>query len=620
MNRNHPSILWRIAILLSVASATPIRGHDAAATTFEIDSTEPVRRLAMDTRDSPVPWSHLRFNNGEDTFQFAIVTDRTGSARWGIFQDAIAKLNLLQPEFVMSVGDLIQGYTDDLGQLNLEWDEFTGFIDRLEVPFFFLPGNHDMTNPIMAELWKERFGAAYYSFVYQDVLFLCLNSNDGTIHQILEPQISWVREVLNRHEDVRWTLVFVHMPFWDQEEPDLTSNWEPIEEALGDRKYTVFAGHTHSYTKNVRNDHRYITLATTGGGSGLRGPMFGEFDQVAWVTMTHEGPIIANLMLDGIWDENVRTAGLRSFVEALDQNLEDQLHSEFVDSGTIGRIERQIKVTNNLDIPMHYEATIRAAKGVDLLSEVEIDLLVDPNSVATYPIVAVSGNEISSESMLIAVVDWSASARYESQDYKYEGRSRLHAVRSYTILAIGKRLSPAAVDGRLNDWSDLPIVVEEPVQIQIQPGTWHGPDDGHFRFGVTRDEDYLHIAIDVIDDQIVAIPGKRPWTQDGVEIRIDAHQPPANRTRERDLIFVALGPGDRSDNDVPIYREDALPAGTQYACLVTDTGFAVEIAIPLVALEEQANGQWPSLRINIQVDDTDGDEKGTAQLNWKPAH
>ena len=39
------------------------------------------------------------------------MSDRTGGNRWGVFQDAIFKLNLLQPEFVMSVGDMIQGYT-----------------------------------------------------------------------------------------------------------------------------------------------------------------------------------------------------------------------------------------------------------------------------------------------------------------------------------------------------------------------------------------------------------------------------------------------------------------------------------------------------------------------------
>ena len=35
--------------------------------------------------------------------------------------------------------------------------------------------------------------------------------------------------------------------------------------ALGDRKYTVFAGHVHHYGKYLRNQRAYYTLGTTGG-------------------------------------------------------------------------------------------------------------------------------------------------------------------------------------------------------------------------------------------------------------------------------------------------------------------------------------------------------------------
>jgi hypothetical protein len=51
----------------------------------------------------------------------------------------------------------------------------------------------------------------------------------------------------------------------------------------------------------------YYQLATTGGGSRLRGLRYGEFDHVAWVTVKKDNdPIIANLMLDGIYPENLR--------------------------------------------------------------------------------------------------------------------------------------------------------------------------------------------------------------------------------------------------------------------------------------------------------------------------
>lgn len=82
------------------------------------------------------PWTHLDLNNDADNFQFAIVTDRTGGHRPGVFMDGVRKLNLMQPEFVMSVGDLIEGYTTDIEVLARQWNQFNGFVDQLEMPFF----------------------------------------------------------------------------------------------------------------------------------------------------------------------------------------------------------------------------------------------------------------------------------------------------------------------------------------------------------------------------------------------------------------------------------------------------------------------------------------------------
>ena len=74
------------------------------------------------------PWTHLNWNDDPALFQFAIVADRTGGHRPGVFTEAIGKLNLLQPEFVMSVGDLIEGYSEDLPLLQNQWTEFEGFV------------------------------------------------------------------------------------------------------------------------------------------------------------------------------------------------------------------------------------------------------------------------------------------------------------------------------------------------------------------------------------------------------------------------------------------------------------------------------------------------------------
>ena len=73
----------------------------------------PSKVFKTDVTTEKKPWTNLNFNNDPDNFQFAIVSDRNGGNRPGIFDDAIEKFNLMQPEFVLSVGDLISGYTTD---------------------------------------------------------------------------------------------------------------------------------------------------------------------------------------------------------------------------------------------------------------------------------------------------------------------------------------------------------------------------------------------------------------------------------------------------------------------------------------------------------------------------
>ena len=67
----------------------------------------------------------------------------------------------------------------------------------------------------------------------------------------------------------------------------------------------MFAGHRHNYKRFERNGKLYYQLATTGGASQLRGVAQGEFDHIVWVTMKDDGPVLANLMLDGIYADNL---------------------------------------------------------------------------------------------------------------------------------------------------------------------------------------------------------------------------------------------------------------------------------------------------------------------------
>ena len=66
------------------------------------------------------------------------------------------QLSLLRPELILSVGDLIEGGTEDETQLVKEWDFFDEQAARVAAPVFRLGGNHDLTNQVMREMWEGR--------------------------------------------------------------------------------------------------------------------------------------------------------------------------------------------------------------------------------------------------------------------------------------------------------------------------------------------------------------------------------------------------------------------------------------------------------------------------------
>jgi hypothetical protein len=359
------------------------------------------------------PWTRLNFNDDPAHFQFVVMSDRTGGVRPGVFEEATRKINLLQPEFVMSVGDLIMGNTTNRAQIAVEWQEFNGFVDQLEMPFFYVPGNHDITNPLMAEEWVKRFGQPWYHFVYRNVLFLCLDTEDPPPTHIGPAQQAYAAKALAENPNVRWTLVFMHKPLWDYPED---TGWAGIEALLAKRRHTVLAGHRHTYTKFERNNTSYIVLGTTGGGSKLRGRAFGEFDQVAWVTMTDRGPRIANLLLDGIWDENILTQPMvQTMRTALaGKAVRSELlfdKGEFRGGPVFPGATAKLEVSNDADIPMKFSARFNSTDQVHA-KPAGVDLVLNPKSTESINVQFQVGEPVKVTDLAPLTADWTITYEF----------------------------------------------------------------------------------------------------------------------------------------------------------------------------------------------------------------
>ncbi len=288
-----------------------------------------------DVKSGPTPWTSDTFELEEEDFTFAIISDLTGGERENIYSTAVSQLNRLDPTFVLSIGDLIDGGTEDTLELEKEWNSFDFRTSKLNMPFFYLGGNHDLTNPIMRKFWKQRFGPRYYHFVYENVLFLMMDSEDyeekrmleiyharakalqiiyGEIEGVYEEseyydmperriggmsndQFNYYTAVLEKYPNVKWTFVLMHKPLWVRED---NKGLGELETLLANRPYTVINGHFHSFSHRKRHGRDYTMLGTTGGVQNVKDSM--AFDHVTLVRMAKE-PIVTHLKMEGILDE-----------------------------------------------------------------------------------------------------------------------------------------------------------------------------------------------------------------------------------------------------------------------------------------------------------------------------
>jgi len=285
------------------------------------------------------PWTSHPAGKPADQFTFAIIGDLNSGERAGVLEVAVEQINLLRPEFILSIGDLVEGGSEDTVQLKKEYDHFDERIEKANAPFFHLGGNHDLTNPVMRTYWEHRYGKRYYHFIYQNVLFLMMDSEDyseermweiykarkhalalldsgktelaeqteyfkmperGT-GEISDEQSAYFEKVIADHPEVRWTFVLMHKPVWLREEK---GNLSRVENALGARNYTVINGHLHKYSYTERNHRDYIMVATTGGGQDAKSDR--AFDHLTLVSFNEDGPSIANLRMDGILDKKAK--------------------------------------------------------------------------------------------------------------------------------------------------------------------------------------------------------------------------------------------------------------------------------------------------------------------------
>lgn len=200
---------------------------------------------------------------------------------------AVADINALdpQPDFVLYGGDLAQ-----LGQAG-ELKIGAQILKEVKAPVRMMVGEHDWFLD-MGDLWKEMFGAPYYSFDHKGVHFITLmsvNEKDfwtakgytpmqrmqivaglddsrQSAFEVGEEEREWLKQDLAKVDKNTPVVVFSHSPlyklyrdwnFWTDDAEEVQALLQPF------KNVTVIHGHTHQVlTNRIGNIHFHGMLST----------------------------------------------------------------------------------------------------------------------------------------------------------------------------------------------------------------------------------------------------------------------------------------------------------------------------------------------------------------------
>lgn len=259
-----------------------------------------------------------------DVWHFVIYGDRTGGKPSGleILEQAVRDTNLLDPDLVMTVGDLVQGYnTEKLWTEQAA--EYKAIMSALRMPWYPVAGNHDVywRGPGKPETehdqgFETHFGPLWYSFRHKNAGIVVLYSDEtdaetktksfgkGASNRFSDRQLAWLKTTLVDLADARHVFVFLHHPRWVEERYP-GSNWRTVHELLKNagNVRAVFAGHIHFMRYDGEKDGiAYHSLAATGADLRADVPKAGFLHHIDVVTVRPDRTTIAALPVGAVID------------------------------------------------------------------------------------------------------------------------------------------------------------------------------------------------------------------------------------------------------------------------------------------------------------------------------
>lgn len=142
-------------------------------------------------------------------------------------------------DFVVINGDLVHDRPELLPVVKKE------HYDRLQVPFYAVPGNHDHAD---AEIWKSVFGYEDNFAIEKNGVGLVFGNTSNTQGKYLCPDKAFLKQELEKFNTLKTVFVVLHIPphFWVPESPfvDCPDTIKLLHSYPNVK--AVFHGHDHS--------------------------------------------------------------------------------------------------------------------------------------------------------------------------------------------------------------------------------------------------------------------------------------------------------------------------------------------------------------------------------------
>ncbi len=199
----------------------------------------------------------------DSAFTFDILGDRTGSAVPGVYEEVWREVNADHPEFVLTLGDTIEGGNEST--MDAEWEEAL----RLLQPYrrytiLSTPGNHDVWSLASALAYVKYTGRPlHYSFDFKQTHFTVLdNSRSDTLPA---SEYTFLQKDLEEHAAQPLKFIVSHRPSWIYYVALGNPNFGLHQLAKKYGVKYVIAGHIHEMLHYELDGVTYISEASSGG-------------------------------------------------------------------------------------------------------------------------------------------------------------------------------------------------------------------------------------------------------------------------------------------------------------------------------------------------------------------